>query len=88
MDRISETTMSSKYIVETISSGVKQKGKINKVFLCHIFSVKSAQNLRPFWRTTPILFILALLSSLYSQHTIENVEDIYLHWSRQHWVKF
>ena len=26
-----------------------------------------AQNLRPFWRTTPNLFILALLSSLYIQ---------------------
>ena len=55
--------------------------------MSHIFG-KSAQNLRPFWRTTPILFILELLSSLYSQHTIENVEAIYLHWSVQHWLKF
>ena len=31
-----------------------------------IFSVKSAQNLRIFWCTTPNLFILALLPSLYS----------------------
>ena len=36
-------------------------------FLCHVG--KSAQNLRTSWRTTPNLFILALLSSLYSQHT-------------------
>ena len=34
----------------------------------HIFS-KSAQNLRTFWRTTPNIFILTLLSSLCSQHT-------------------
>ena len=58
---------SSKYTVETILSCVKQNGKNNKVFLCHILSVKSAQNLRPFWSTTPILFILSLLSSLYSR---------------------
>ena len=40
-----------------------------ELFLCRIFSVKSAQNLRTFWRTTPNLFILALLSSLYGQRT-------------------
>ena len=80
---------SSKYTVETISSCVKQNGKINKVFLCHIFSIKSSENFRPFWRTTPNLFILELLSSLYSQHTIENVEaTVYLPWSLQHWFKF
>ena len=40
-------------------------------FLCHVFSVKSVQNLRTFWRTTQNLLILALLCSLYSKHIFE-----------------
>ena len=36
---------SSKYTVETISSCVKQNGKNNKVFPCHIFSVKTLKTL-------------------------------------------
>ena len=40
-------------------------------FLCHVFSVKSVQNLRNFWRTTQNLLILALLCSLYSKQTFK-----------------
>ena len=36
-----------------------------------IFSVKSVQNLRTFWRTTQNLLILALLCSLYSKQTFK-----------------
>ena len=35
-----------------------------KSFLCHVFLVKSVQNLRTFWRTTQNLLILALLCGL------------------------
>ena len=38
---------------------------------CHIFSVKSIQNLRTFWHTTQNLLILALLCSLYSKQTFK-----------------
>ena len=40
-------------------------------FLCLVFSVKSVQNLRTFWRTTQNLLILALLCSLYSKQTFK-----------------
>ena len=40
-------------------------------FLCHVFPVKSVQNLRTFWRTTQTLLILALLCSLYSKQTFK-----------------
>ena len=40
-------------------------------FLCHVFSVKSVQNLRMFWRTTQNLLILASLCSLYSKQTFK-----------------
>ena len=40
-------------------------------FLCHVFSVKSVQNLRTFWRTTQNLLILALLCNLYSKQTFK-----------------
>ena len=39
--------------------------------LCHVFSVKSVQNLRTFWRTTQNLLILALLCGLYSKQTFK-----------------
>ena len=42
-----------------------------KSFLCHVFSVRSVQNLRTFWRTTQNLLILALLCSLYSKQTLK-----------------
>ena len=40
-------------------------------FLCHVFSMKSVQTLRTFWRTTQNLLILALLCSLYSKQTFK-----------------
>ena len=40
-------------------------------FLCHVFSVKSVQNLRTFWRTTQNLLMLILLCSLYSEQTFK-----------------
>ena len=44
-------------------------------FLCHIFAVKSAQNLGTVLRTTPNLRILPLLSAytIYSQRTFLSV---------------
>ena len=39
--------------------------------MSRIFSVKSVQNLRTFWRTTQNLLILALLCSLYSKQTFK-----------------
>ena len=35
-------------------------------FLCHVFPMESVENLRPFWRTTQNLLILALLCGLYT----------------------
>ena len=40
-------------------------------FLCHVFLVKSIQNIRTFWRTTQNLLSLALLCSLYSRQTLK-----------------
>ena len=39
--------------------------------LCHVFSVKSVQNHRTFWRTTQNRLILALLCSLYGKQTFK-----------------
>ena len=55
-------------MVMACSSLLRLRGKS---FLCHVFSVKSVQNLRTFWRTTQNLLILALLCSLYSKQTFK-----------------
>ena len=54
-----------------------------KLFLCHVFSVKSVQNLRTFWRATQNLLILALLCSLYSKQTIKVHLGVEKHIERQ-----
>ena len=59
--------------------GLRPRKKLDEVvrvlrgesFLCHVFSVKSVQNLRTFWRTTQNLLILALLCSLYSKQSFK-----------------
>jgi hypothetical protein len=33
-------------------------------FQCHVFAMKSVQNLKSFWRSSQNYFVLALLSSL------------------------
>jgi hypothetical protein len=35
-------------------------------FQCHVFTMKSVQNLKSFWRSSQNFFVLALFSSLYS----------------------
>jgi hypothetical protein len=35
-------------------------------FQCHVFAMKSVQNLKSFWRSSQNYFVLALFSSLYS----------------------
>jgi hypothetical protein len=35
-------------------------------FQCHVFSMKSVQNLKSFWRSSQNYFVLALFFSLYS----------------------
>ena len=45
-------------------------------FLCHVFSVKSVQNLRTFWHTTQNLLILALLCSLYSKKLLKCIWEL------------
>ena len=45
----------------TFGSGDYLRGNF---FVCRVFSTKSVQNLKSFWRTSQIRFILALLYSL------------------------
>jgi hypothetical protein len=35
-------------------------------FQCHVFAMKSVQNLKSFWRSSQNYFVLALFSSLFS----------------------
>jgi hypothetical protein len=35
-------------------------------FQCHVFAMKSVQNIKYFWRSSQNYFVLALFSSLYS----------------------
>ena len=55
----------------SIMYGIYWKTLRGESFLCHVFSVKSVQNLRTFWRKTQNLLILALLCSLYSKQTFK-----------------
>ena len=62
---------------ERMSRGPRNNYPLNNIslrgesFLCHVFSVKSVQNLRTFWRTTQNLLILALLCSLYGKQSFK-----------------
>ena len=58
-------------VKKTHFGGEKDKELRGESFLCRVFSVKSVQNLRTFWRTTQNLLILALLCSLYSKQTFK-----------------
>jgi hypothetical protein len=46
-----------------VTKGLKLRGNF---FQCHVFAMKSVQNLKSFWRSSQNYFVFALFSSLYS----------------------
>ena len=52
------------FFIMTNYFGITLRGNF---FLCHVFSTKSVQNLKSFWRTSQIRFICALLCSLLTE---------------------